>query len=463
MLINGKWIETKKKIAVENPYNGEVVGEVSLASKEQVIEAAKGAKEYCSKLSAYERSEILRKTACEIEEKADEYVQSISKEAGASLKGARKEVKRAVVFLKVCAEEAKRITGESIFTDVTEASSRNLAVSIREPIGLVCAITPFNRPLNQVVVKLAPAIAANNSVILKPSEKTPITGIMFVKALINNGLPPEMISVITGHPSEIGDALISSPDIDMVTFTGSKEVGEHIAKTVGMIKTTFELGDNGALIVLDDADLEKAAKVAAAGAFSTSGQSCRGIKRILVHEKVEDDFVRKLEKETLKIKVGDPSLEDTDMGTLINEKSAKMIEERINAAVNQGAKVVCGGKRNKAQISPAVLTNVSRDSDIVSKETFGPCAPVVTIKDIDDAIDYVNSTEYGLQTGIFTKDIEKALSAAKQLKVGAVIINNGPQFASPIIPFGGVKKSGLGREGAKYAIAEMTTIKTIVF
>ncbi|MDD5438824.1 MAG: aldehyde dehydrogenase family protein [Candidatus Omnitrophica bacterium] len=463
MLIKGKWVESNRRSEIKNPYSGKKVGTVSMATGAEVLDAAADAKKFSSALTAYERYDILMRTAQEVEKDSRDYVASISSESGMCVKDAAKEVARAVSLLKVSAEEAKRITGESIFTDVVESAKRNLAVTIREPIGLVCAITPFNRPLNQVVVKLGPAIAANNSVILKPSEKTPLTAIKFVKALINNGLPPRMVAVVTGDPAEIGDALVSCPHIDMVTFTGSKEVGEHIAKTAGMVKLTLELGDSGALIVMDDADLAKAVKTAVAGAYGNAGQSCRGIKRILVHKNIEEAFVRGLKEATEKLKVGDPQSEDTDIGTLINEVQALEVEKRIADAVNKGARLVCGGTRKKAQITPAILTNVPRDAAIVMKETFGPCAPVVTVNDIEDAVSYVNATEYGLQTGIFTNDLAKAFYAAGQLKVGAVIVNNGPQFDSPAIPFGGVKKSGLGREGIKYAVNEMTTVKTIVF
>lgn len=463
MFIKGRYVETGRKKPIINPYNGETVGQICMDSREDVLLAAKAAKEYSSQLTAYDRYRILSDTAREIDAAAAAFTLSICRESGMCMKDAAKEVKRAVTLLIVCAEEAKRITGESIPTDITDSGQNNLAMTIREPIGLVCAITPFNRPLNQVVVKLGPAIAANNSIILKPSEKTPLTAIKFVEALVRNGLPPEMVAVVTGDPNEVGDALVTSPYIDMITFTGSASVGERIAKAAGMIRTAFELGDSGALIVMDDADLDKAVKVAVAGAYSTAGQSCRGIKRLLVHETLADEFVERLKVESAKIKCGDPMDPETDMGVLINEESAVLVEKRIRDAVAKGATLVYGGLRKGAGIMPAVLSNVPRDVDLVKKETFGPCAPVIKIKDINDAVKYTNDTEYGLQTGIFTRDIDKALYAAKKLKVGAVIINNGPQFESPNIPFGGVKKSGLGREGIKYAIQEMTTVKTIVF
>lgn len=462
MLINGCWIDTDRKMPIENPYTGDIIGYINMATSEEVMKAVKFAKEYRSDLTAYQRSQILYNTALEIEREANEYINSICTEAGLCIKDAKKEITRACNLLKLCSEEAKRITGETIFTDVTENSKKNLAVTIREPIGLVCAITPYNRPLNQVVVKLAPAIAANNSVILKPSEKTPLTAIKFVRALINNGLPAKMITLITGDPKEISNALISNSYIDMITFTGSVEIGEHIAKNAGMIKKTFELGDSGALIVMNDADLDKAVEFARSGAFNSSGQSCRGVKRILVHEDVLDCFIEKFIEATSKLKIGDPMKPETDIGTLINEEAAKKVESRINGAVKMGAKVVYGGRRNKAQIIPTILTQVPRNAEIVMEETFGPCAPIIPIRDIDDAIKYVNCTKYGLQTGIFTESISNALYAFNHLAVGAVAINQGPQFGSPNIPFGGVKKSGFGREGVKYAINEMTTIKTLI-
>jgi acyl-CoA reductase-like NAD-dependent aldehyde dehydrogenase len=372
-------------------------------------------------------------------------------------------VRRAVILLRVCAEEAKRTSGEAIPTDVTADRKRNLAVTVRVPIGLVCAITPFNRPLNQVVVKLAPAIAANNSVVLKPSEKTPLSAVKFVRCLIANGLPPKMVSVLTGDPVEVGETLVTCPDVDMVTFTGSRAVGERIAKSAGMIRMTFELGDSGALIVLDDADVELAAQIGAKGAFATAGQSCRGVKRFLVQEGVADHFAELLVEEAEKLKFGDPYSASSDIGCLIDEAAAREVADRVNDATASGAKLLYGPPRRGAVLGPQVLDFVSKDSTLVREETFGPCAPIVRIRDLDEAIAWINSGEYGLQTGVFTSNIHHAFKAARELKSGAVIINDGPQFESPFIPFGGVKKSGLGREGVRFAIEEMTTVKTIVF
>jgi putative phosphonoacetaldehyde dehydrogenase len=462
LLIDGEWIATEEKIAVRNPFSGEVVGFASRASREQTLAAARHAKAYVSTLTAYDRAEILLGTAAQIERDEREFVDLIVAECGTCVREAQKEVRRAVILLRVCAEEAKRMSGDAIPTDVTPDRTRKLAVTVREPVGLVCAITPFNRPLNQVVVKLAPAVAANNTVVLKPSEKTPLSAVRFVRCLIANGLPAQMVSVVTGDPREVGETLVTCPDIDMITFTGSRAVGERIARSAGMVRMTFELGDSGALVVLDDADLELAARTGARGAFATAGQSCRGVKRFLVQDGVADRFAELLVEEARTLRFGDPCSTDSDFGCLIDEAAAREVEDRVNEATAAGAKLLHGPPRRGAVLGPQVLDHVPRDCALVREETFGPCAPIVRIRDLHDAVDLVNSGPYGLQTGVFTADIHHAFKAAQMLRSGAVIINDGPQFESPVIPFGGVKKSGLGREGARFAIDEMTTVKTIV-
>jgi putative phosphonoacetaldehyde dehydrogenase len=463
LLINGEWLETEEKIAVRNPFSGEIVGYAAQASRAQALAAAKHAKAYESTLTAFDRAEVLNRTAAQIERDEPEFVDLIVAECGACLADAQKEVRRAVTLLRVCAEEAKRIIGEAIPIDVTADRKRGFAVTVREPIGLVCAITPFNRPLNQVVVKLAPAIAANNPVILKPSEKTPLSAVKFVKCLIANGLPAGMVAVVTGDPREVGEALVTCPDVDMITFTGSRAVGERIAQSAGMIRTAFELGDSGALIVLDDADLELAARIGAKGAFATAGQSCRGVKRLLVQEDVADRFAALLVGEARKVRFGDPYSAENDIGCLIDEAAARAVEERVRESIADGAELLYGSPRSGAVLGPHVLDFVPKDSTLVREETFGPCAPIVRVASLDEAVSWLNSGPYGLQTGVFTADVSRALTAARTLRSGAVIINDGPQFESPFVPFGGVKRSGLGREGARFAIEEMTTVKTIVF
>lgn len=462
LLIGGRWQAADRVSEICCPWDNSVAGTVYCASVDQALSAASLAKAYRCTLSAFERSNVLSRTADEVHAQGEAYALSIVSESGIALKEARREVARAVTQLRVCAEEAKRVTGECIETDVTSTNGRNIAFTLREPIGLVLAITPFNRPLNQVVVKLGPAIAAGCSVILKPSEKTPLTAVKFVQTLIACGLPAEMVAVVTGNPVELGDSLVGSDDIDMISFTGSAAVGERIAGRAGMIRTAFELGDSGALIVMEDADLSLAVKAAAQGAFATSGQSCRGVNRILVHESVVDLFSELLTKEAEKLKVGDPWNGETDMGTLISEKAAADVERRVSDAVASGARVLTGHRRKNAQYWPTVIDHVDHSMELVQAETFGPCAPIVRVSNFEHALELANATAFGLQTGLFTRDIGRALSAIRSLQTGAVIINGGPQFEAPNIPFGGVKKSGMGREGVKYAIQEMTILKTVV-
>lgn len=462
LLIDGEWRDSPRHIEIRNPYTGQIVGRQACASVEDVQCAVAAARRFRSNLTAFDRAEILRRTADRVQSEASEYARSICQESGLSIRDAQKEVARAVNLLRVCAEEAKRLTGESLPTDITDARQQTLTFTLREPIGVVCAITPFNRPLNQVVVKLGPALAANNAVVLKPSEKTPLTAVRFARALLDEGLPPRMLSLVTGDPDEIGDALVTSPCVDMVTFTGSQAVGERIARRVGMIKTTFELGDSGALIVLADADVDAAVKATVAGAYSTAGQSCRGVKRVLVHDAVAATFAERLTASTSRLVVGDPMDPGTDIGTLINEASARMVESRVNDAIARGASLLCGGRREGAHVWPTVLDMVPRQAPLVAEETFGPIAPIVRISGLDDAIEYVNASDFGLQAGVFTRSLPAAMDAIRRLRTGAVIVNHGPQFESPNIPFGGVRKSGLGREGIRYAIAEMTTVKTAV-
>ncbi|GAA3784176.1 aldehyde dehydrogenase family protein [Streptomyces phyllanthi] len=462
ILVAGEWVACERTVEVRNPYTGDVVGGVGVADADQVRTALRAARAYRPRFTAFDRSEILTEAAARVEADADGFAESICGESGLARKDADREVGRALALLRLCAEEAKRISGEAIPTDVTAARHRRTAVTRRDPVGVVAAITPFNRPLHQVVNKVGPAIAAGNRVVLKPSEKTPLTAIRFVRCLLDAGLPAPMLTLLTGTPEETGQALITSDLIDMVTFTGSADVGRHIASTIGMCRSTYELGDSGALIVLDDADLPAAARAAAAGAFATSGQSCRGVKRILVHEDVAGEFVELLREQAAALVVGDPRDPGTDVGTLIDEAAALAVEGRVQEAVRSGARLVHGGHREGAQFWPTVLDEVPRHVRLVREETFGPCAPVIRVSGLDEAIAITNGTRYGLQTGLFTERLSAVRQAMDELEVGAVIVNDGPQFDSPNIPFGGVKDSGVGREGVRFAIHEMTTVRTLV-
>jgi len=462
MLISGKWINKNERIEIISPYTNEVVGTVPKASVSDVKEAIDFSRKYRSDLTAYERYQILFNTAQEIREREKEFATLISQEAGIALKSSSLELKRAYQVLLLSAEEAKRIGGETIPSDVIPEIPKKIALTIREPVGLISAITPFNHPLNLVVHKIGPALAANNSVILKPSIKTPLTALKFGEVLLNNGLPENMLSIVTGEVSEIGDELIANPYIDMLSFTGSVEVGEYIARKAGIKELSLELGGNAVLMVLDDADINKAVGTAVVGAFGNSGQRCTSIKRILLLDKVADEFIGKFVNATVSLKVGNPLDPETEVGTVINEKAAIYLEKVVNEAIADGAKLLCGGKREGAIYYPTILDHVSHQSRVVTYETFGPVAPMVRVKSVDEAVEITNSTIYGLQAGVFTRDIDKAFEIARRLEVGAVMINEGPGFRVESFPFGGVKKSGIGREGIKYAIEQMTNVKLIV-
>jgi acyl-CoA reductase-like NAD-dependent aldehyde dehydrogenase len=449
-------------LEVTNPYDGAVVGRVPMASVDDTEEALRVAGGLQPEWSSHAKSRLLGTVAEGVESGRETFVLSIVRESGLARKDAEREVTRAVGILNQAAAEVLTAHGEATRTDVTASRTPHLAVSIREPIGVIAAITPFNRPLNQVVAKLAPALASGNRVVLKPSEQTPLTALAFHELLQDCGLEEGVVQTVVGNPEEIGRILVTSPHINMLTFTGSAAVGKKIAAQIGMIRSVFELGDSGALIVMPGSDLKEAARVAAVGAFASGGQSCRGVKRIVAHNSVADKLVGYLAEHARALRVGDPLDPDTDIGTLIHEDAARAVEARVREALDVGAKEVVLSDRAGAQIGPIVLDTVPRDCPLVQEETFGPCAPVIRVEDLDEAIDCVNGTGFGLQAGIFTPDWNDAWRAGAALRVGGVVINGGPQFDSPNIPFGGVKASGLGREGVRFAMEEMSVLKTLV-
>ncbi|SNQ51631.1 putative aldehyde dehydrogenase [Frankia canadensis] len=463
LFADGRWSPGVGTAQVRNPYTGAVVGTVTRASPQQARDAVRAlAAAGRGDLTAHDRATILAATADLLYRERDDVAVLISQESGLAVRDGHREVTRAVTQLRFCAQEALRVHGEAIRTDVTEARARRLAITTREPVGVVCAVTPFNRPLNQVVTKVAPALAAGNRVVVKPSEKTPLSAIRLLDTLLRAGLPPDQAALVCGEPAEIVDALLASGHVDMLTFTGSSRVGRLLAASAGMIRQTYELGDSGALVVMADADVPAAVAAAAAGAFATSGQSCRGVKRVIAHADVADEVAERLAEAASALVVGDPADPATDVGTLIDAAAADVVERRVIDAVAAGARVLCGARRHGAQYWPTVLDHVPPDTDLVRLETFGPTAPVVRVRDFAEAVAVVNGTRYGLQAGIFTRSLDLARRAGELFDVGAVVVNGGPQFESPNIPFGGVKDSGLGREGARYAIEEMTRLRTLI-
>jgi aldehyde dehydrogenase (NAD+) len=363
--------------------------------------------------------------------------------------------------LRFAAMEALRDDGQVFSCDVSPQGKARKIFTLREPLGCAVCITPFNHPLNQVAHKLAPAIAAGTPVILKPSEKTPLTAIKFAELLYEAGLPGPMLSVLLGPAAEVAEPLVQDPRVDVVSFTGSVAVGKRIAATAGYKRLVLELGGNDPLIVLDDADLDLAVTLAAEGSYRNSGQRCTAVKRILVHGRIADEFTRRLVEKTKEYVCGDPTDEATCVGTVIDEQSAIYLETVLREAVAAGAKVLVGGGRKGALLQPTVIANVPRDCRMVACESFGPLAPIITVKDVDDAIDVANSTAYGLSSGVVTHSLEYALKAVKQLRCGTVNINEIPGFRIESSPFGGIKDSGLGvKEGVIEAIKCFSFVKT---
>ncbi|NUW35471.1 aldehyde dehydrogenase family protein [Nonomuraea sp. SMC257] len=457
MFRDGALQPADRRIAVRSPWDGETVGTVPADTPRELDEAIRRVRAAWRPMPPRERSAVLRRAAALLTDRAAETATLIARESGVCVAETGKEVERAAANLTVAAEEAERLRGESIPLPAQD----RLAVTVLEPAGIVAALTPFNRPLNQVVVKVAPAVAAGCAVVLKPSEKTPLTALAFAALLVEAGLPPELLVVTTGAPGELGPALAGHPEVDMVTFTGSVRTGRAVAAAAAGRKLLLELGGNDPLIVLPDADLDLAARLAADGAFATAGQSCRGVKRVIAVGEVADPLVSRLVQAARERRAGDPLDPATQVGPLVSEEAAAEVERRIHDAVAAGAKPLCGGERKGALLTPAVLDHVPPGAELVAEETFGPVAPVIRVGDVDEAIAVANGTAYGLQSGVVTSDVTAFMRIATGLRVGAVNLNAGPQFDSPHIPFGGVKASGLGREGVRYAIREMSVTKTV--
>lgn len=466
MLLGGQWVGRDDVIEVRDPQDNSLIDTVPAASKDDAIlcieEAKEGAK-IAASIPVHERIRIIQSAANYIEENKDKFAYMISREGSKTIREAEKETARCIQTLRISAEEARRIQGETISFDQMPGSENRVGYYYRFPIGIIAAITPFNDPLNLVAHKVGPAIASGNAIIVKPASVTPLSALMLAEAFEQAGLPPKVLSVITGHGSEIGDILVTHPAIRMISFTGGVEAGENIIRKAGLKKISMELGSNSPVIVLDDANLEDAVESSISGAFWAAGQNCLGVQRIYVQEKIWDDFRDAFVTRTQEYRVGDKQLRETDMGPLINEKEAKRVEKMVNEAIEKGAVLLTGGKRNGAFYSPTVLTNVPDECKLAKEEIFGPVVLLYPISDLDEAIQKANSVEYGLQAGIFTKDIDKAQKAISQLDVGGIMINDSSDYRIDAMPFGGVKKSGLGREGIKFAIQEMTEPKVVCF
>ena len=449
-------------IDVLNPFNGEKVGTVPRASKNQVDQAIEIAKNFQPKLTRYERQQILSKTAELLVSRRDEISDLITAESGLSKKDSLYEVGRAFDVFSLTGQLCILDDGQIFSCDLTPHGQKRKIFTQREPLqGVISAITPFNHPLNMVAHKIAPSIATNNRMVCKPTEKTPLTALLLADVLVEAGMPPEMFQVVTGLPEDVGDAMITHPHIDLVTFTGSVGVGKYIAEKAGYRRTVLELGGNAPLIIMEDADLERASRLAVAGATKNSGQRCTAVKRILVEEPVADALVEKIVEKASNLQCGDPSDPQTDVGTVIDEASAILFERRVNDAVSLGAKKLYGKQRNGALFPPTVVDHVPWDCELVMEETFGPAIPIIRVKNIDDAIRIANGTNFGLSSGVCTNRFDDITRFISELNHGTVNIWEVPGYRIEMSPFGGIKDSGLGyKEGVIEAMKSFTNLKT---
>lgn len=464
MLIGGKWRFGQKEYDIIDPYRGELVARAPESTAEDLnaaISAAVAAKAEAAAMPGYKRAELLHRVGALLADRADEIAEVMTRETGKALKDSRGEVERAKDTIRLSAEEAVRIQGEHVPLDATAMGAGKLAMLLRFPVGVIAAITPFNAPFNLAAHKVAPAIASGNTIVLKPPPQAPLVVHKLVELFVEAGVPAGFLNVVYGN--SVGPLLVRDPRIDFITFTGSTRVGAEIKAASGLRRVALELGGTGQTIVHSDASVEEAAPVCARNAMRLAGQSCASVQNIYVHDELYDEFVGRLTSEVRKLKAGDPLDPETDIGTLIDEAAAKRVEAWIGEAVAGGARVTAGGKRRGAQLEPTLLLDVAPSMQVVCNEVFGPVASVQRYSNLDEVFALVTDAPLGLQCGIYTKSLEIALAAARRLRTGAVIINGTSTWRTDQLPYGGVKNSGIGREGPHYAIREMTEERLVVF
>ncbi|MBS0321106.1 MAG: phosphonoacetaldehyde dehydrogenase [Proteobacteria bacterium] len=462
MRIAGERVSTGRTLDVMNPFTGGRVATVPKAGIDDIRRALSTARRYKATLTRYERYRICYKAAELLRARTEELSDLISAECGIGKKDSRYEVGRACDVFVFAGNAALNDDGQVFSCDLTPHGKSRKVYTLREPLrGVISAITPFNHPLNQVAHKVAPSVATNNRMVLKPTEKTPLSALVLADVLYEAGLPPPMFSVVTGDPKEIADELLTNDDIELVTFTGGVPIGKYIAAKAVYKRQVLELGGNDPIIVMEDADIEEAATLAATGSYKNSGQRCTAVKRMLVHEKVADDFVARLVARTRAWTYGDPMNDKLEMGTVIDEEAARGFEAKVNAAVAGGAQLLVGNERRGAVYSPTVLDHVDPAMDVVRTETFGPVSPVIRFKDIDDAIRISNGTAYGLSSAVCTNRLDYITRFVAELEVGTVNVREVPGYRLELTPFGGIKDSGLGyKEGVQEAMKSFTNIKT---
>ena len=466
MYLAGEWVDRDEKIDVVNPFNGQVFDTVPRGSVEDVqsaiASAARGARVMAG-MSGYQRYEILMRAVSLMQERVENLGRTITMEEGKIIAEGRGEAERAIQTMTGSAEEAKRLSGEVVPLDGAPTWTGQLGFTLRVPCGVVAAISPFNFPLNLVAHKVGPALAAGNAVIIKPASDTPLSALKLTEILVEAGVPAEAVQCVTGSGGTIGDALVGDDRVRKVTFTGSRDVGEHICRTAGLKKVTMELGSNSPLIVMPDADMDKVVAGTVASGFSNAGQVCISAQRILTNESVYVDYLDALTEGVKGLSTGDPLDGTVKMGPMVRPQDAVRVNEWVEEAVAGGARTVVGGEYEGSMHAPTVVADVSPEMRISCDELFGPAVAVTPFTDIDEAIAMANDTNYGLSAAIFTQNIDWAMKFAREVDSGNLMINSGPQWRADLMPYGGVKDSGMGKEGPRYAVQEMTELKMVIY
>lgn len=466
MYVDGKWVNSPHPIEVVSPYSREVVGTIPEATPEQVeaaLAAAVKAAAVMAKLTAHERCQIMLRAADLLAAQAEDFARTITLEEGKPMFESRAEVGRTPDLLRLCAFEGSQLRGETLPMDAQSGAQGKMGFTLRVPCGVVVAITPFNFPLLLVAHKVGPAIASGNAIIVKPAEKTSLTALKFTKLMLEAGVPENAVQCITGYGQTVGIALCRDHRVRKISFTGSAAVGEKITNVAGIKRVSLELGSNSPLVVLPDANLNAVTDAAAVGGYSNAGQVCISTQRVLVHNKIYGDFLDALKPKVEAIKSGDPLKDDTRLSALVTVSAAERVQSWIEEARQGGAKVLTGGQREGAKMAPAIISDVHPDMKISRDELFGPAVAVTPVESIDEAIALANDTRYGLGAGIFTNDVKSAMRFAREVQSGTIQINWTPQWRADLMPYGGLKNSGIGKEGPRYAVEEMTEIKAVVF
>ena len=463
-LINGQWCAAEEHLEVKDPYRKQVVARAprsSMADLDAALKAATAAKTVMAAMPGYERAALLRRVKALLLERADAIAEVMTRETGKAIKDARGEVVRSQDTIELSAEEAVRIEGEQVPIEGSQTGAGKIAIMLRFPVGVVAGITPFNAPFNLACHKIAPALAAGNSIVLKAPPQSPGVVHMLAELFVDAGAPPGSVNVLYGDI--VGPALVRDPRVDFITFTGSTHVGAEIKAVSGLRRVALELGGDGPVIVASDASIEEAAPICARNSMRLAGQSCISVQNVFVHESLYDAFLQRLTAEVKKLKVGDPMDVQTDVGTVIDERSAIRIESWIKDAVSQGARLMTGGHRDGAQVTPTVLADVSPQMKVSCDEVFGPVVGVRKFSEIGDVFQHISASRFGLQCGIFTKSLELAMRAVREIRTGGVILNGSSTWRTDQLAYGGVKDSGIGREGPKFAIRDMTEERLVVF